>query len=120
MDDFDAVAAEISVSRYPLSVSSLAGLVAAGGRVPCSPVMSFALLYSLICVLLDALLTRRQSELRLRAEVLALLHQLRVLERQVRRPRWQPVDRFLLTAFSRVLPRPAWYVDLGPGCHQPL
>ncbi len=70
--------------------------------------MSFALLYSLVRVLLDALLTRRQSELRLRAEVLALRHQLRVLERQVRRPPWQPADRLLLTALSRVLPRPAW------------
>ena len=77
-------------------------------RVPCSSVMSFALLYSLVCFLLDALLTRRQSELRLRAEVLALRQQLRVLERQVRRPRWQPADRLLLTALSRALPRPAW------------
>ena len=41
--------------------------------------------YSLVRFLLDALLTRRQSELRLRAEVLALRHQIRVLERQVRR-----------------------------------
>ena len=70
--------------------------------------MSIALLYSLVRFLLDALLTRRQSELRLRAEVLALRHQLRVLERQVRRSRWQPADRLLLTALSRALPRPAW------------
>jgi hypothetical protein len=42
--------------------------------VPCSSVMSFALLYSLVRFLLDALLTRRQSELRLGAEVLALRH----------------------------------------------
>jgi hypothetical protein len=103
------------VSRYPLSVSSLAGLVAAGGRVPCSPVMSFALLYSLIRVLLDDLLTRRESELRLRAEVLALRHQLQVLERQVRRPRWQPADRPLLSALSRVLPR-----QPGPLCSSGL
>ena len=70
--------------------------------------MSFALLYSLVGFLLDTLLTRRQSELRLRAEVLALRHQIRVLERQVRRPHWQPADRLVLTALSRVLPRPAW------------
>jgi hypothetical protein len=37
--------------------------------VPCSSVMSFALLYSLVRFLLDALLTRRQSELTQRAEV---------------------------------------------------
>jgi hypothetical protein len=76
--------------------------------VSCSSVTSFALLYSLVRFLLDALLTRRQSELRIRAEVLALRHQLRVLERQLRRPRWQPADRLLLSALSRVLPRPAW------------
>ncbi len=50
----------------------------------------------------------RQSELRLQAEVLALRHQLRVLERQVRCLRRQRVDRPLLTALSRMLPRPAW------------
>src|SRR5439155_17157813 len=76
--------------------------------LPCSSSMFCALLYSLVRFLLDALLTRCQSELRLQAEVLALRHQLRVLERQVRRPRWQPVDRLLLTALSRILPRPAW------------
>jgi hypothetical protein len=70
--------------------------------------MSFAILYTLVRFLLDLLLVRRQSELKLRAEVLALRHQLAVLQRQVRRPRWQPSDRLLLTALSRVLPRPAW------------
>ena len=70
--------------------------------------MSFALIYSVVRFLLDALFTRHQSEIRLQAEVLALRHQLRVLERQVRRPRWQPVDRLLLIALSRLLPRPAW------------
>ncbi len=83
-------------------------MLRAAGRVPCSSVMSVALLYSLVRFLLDALLTRRQSELRLRAEVLALRQQLRVLERQVRRPRWQPADRLLLTALSRILPCPVW------------
>jgi len=34
-----------------------------------------------------------RSELQLRAEVLALRHQLRGLQRQVGRPRWQPPDR---------------------------
>jgi hypothetical protein len=70
--------------------------------------MSFALLYSLVRFLLDALLSGRQSELRLQAEVLALGHQLRVLQRQVQRPRWRPDDRLLLSALSRLLPRNAW------------
>ena len=33
---------------------------------------------------------------------------LRIFERQVRRPRWQPADRLLLTGLSRALPRSAW------------
>jgi hypothetical protein len=37
--------------------------------------MSFVLLYAVVRFLLDALLTHRQSEIRLRAEVLALRHQ---------------------------------------------
>ena len=37
--------------------------------------------------------------------MLALRHQLRVLERKVGKPAWQPVDRILLAALSRLLPR---------------
>ena len=56
----------------------------------------------------------RSGERGLRAEVLALRHQLRVLERQSGRPRWQPCDRLLLAAISRILTRPAWR-SLLPG-----
>jgi len=62
--------------------------------------MLFALLYAVVRFLLDALFTRRQSEIRLQAEVLALRYQLGVLQRQVRRPRWQPMDRLSLSALS--------------------
>ncbi len=55
--------------------------------------MSFVLLYAVVPFLLYGLLTHRQSEIRLRAEVLALRHQLRVPQRQIRRPRWQATDR---------------------------
>jgi hypothetical protein len=41
------------------------------GATPCSSVMSFAILYTLVRFLLDLLLVRRQSELKLQAEVLA-------------------------------------------------
>jgi hypothetical protein len=34
--------------------------------------------------------------------------QLAMLERQVGRPRWQPTDRLVLAALSRVLPRTDW------------
>ncbi len=70
--------------------------------------MLCSLAYSIVRLLLKILVVRGHSHARLRAEVLALRHQLRVLERQVGRPRWQPVDRILLTAASRILPGPAW------------
>jgi len=68
----------------------------------------FSLLYAVLHFLLEILIVRGRSRARLEAEVLALRHQLRVLERQVGRPRWQATDRLLLTALSRALPRPDW------------
>jgi putative transposase len=41
-------------------------------------------------------------------EILVLRHQLTVLRRQVPRPKFQPADRALLAAVSRVLPRAHW------------
>jgi putative transposase len=67
-----------------------------------------ALLYDLLRLLVEILIVRGRGDAQLRAEVLALRHQLGVLERQVGRPRWQPADRMLLAALSRALPRPAW------------
>ena len=68
----------------------------------------FALIYAVVHLLLEILIVRGRPKARLEAEVLALRHQLRVLERQVGRPRWQPADRLLLAAVSRFLPRPDW------------
>ena len=70
--------------------------------------MLLSLLYSLLRLVLDALILHRETDATLRVEVLALHHQLRVLERRVRRPRFQPADRVVLAALSRILPRPAW------------
>ena len=70
--------------------------------------MLYSLLYVVVRLLLEVLIVRGRSEARLRAEVLALRHQLAVLERQVGRPRWQPSDRLVLAAISRVLTRPGW------------
>lgn len=64
----------------------------------------FSLLYAVVHLLLEILIVRGRPTARLEAEVLALRHQLRVLERQVGRPRWQPADRLLLAAVSRVCP----------------
>jgi len=68
----------------------------------------YSFLYVVVRFLLETLIVRSRSQARLRAEVLVLRHQLAVLERQVGRPRWQPTDRLVLAALSRVLPRPDW------------
>ena len=64
--------------------------------------------YSLARVLLDAIATSRASEDELRAEVLALRRQVQVLERQIKRVRWEPGDRLILAALRERLPRSAW------------
>jgi transposase InsO family protein len=57
---------------------------------------------------LELVVLRRRSEREKEIEILLLRHQLRVLERQVGRPRLTQADRALLAAFSRVLSRQRW------------
>jgi hypothetical protein len=73
-----------------------------------SPVVLFSLAYAVVRLVLEALIVQGRANAGLRAEVLALRHQLRVLKRQAGRPRWRPCDRLLLVAISRILIRPAW------------
>ncbi len=54
------------------------------------------LTYQLIRFIADLVLVRTRSDAQLRAGVLALRHQLRVLERRVGKPAWQLGDRLLL------------------------
>jgi putative transposase len=67
-----------------------------------------SMLYSLIRVVLDAIATSHHNEAKLRAEVLALRQQVQVLERQIKRVRWEPADRMIQAALRERLPRSAW------------
>jgi transposase len=58
--------------------------------------------------LLELAVLRMRSQRAREIEILVLRHQLQVLERQVARPQLGTVDRALLAAFSRALPRSAW------------
>ncbi len=69
-------------------------------------VLSF--LYWMLRRLLELFVLRMRSEREKEIEILVLRHQLQVLERQVAHPQLRPVDRALLAAFSRALPRRSW------------
>jgi hypothetical protein len=84
-----------------------------GSNLPGCPIVLLALLYSVFRLLLDALIIGRRSDASLRLELLVLRHQLRVLERQVKRPRWRSADRLTLAGLSRGLPRPTWFCLLA-------
>lgn len=73
--------------------------------------MLFSLAYSLARFLAELLLIRHRSDAQLRAEVLALRHQFRILEHQACRPRWQPSDRLLLTSHCPITPQS--HIDLN-------
>jgi len=67
--------------------------------------MLLSLLYFLVCRLLGA--GGRRAEER-DIELLVLRHQVRVLQRQVKRPRFSRLDRNLFAATSARLPRGSW------------
>ena len=67
--------------------------------------MLFSLVYFLVRRLLEAG-GRRQDEKGI--ELLVLQHQLKVLQRQVQRPRLNRLDRVLLAAASRAMTRSSW------------
>lgn len=67
--------------------------------------MLFALLYLFLRRLAGLAVRSGSSDQSRDAEILVLRHQLKVLHRQVGRPRLRRRDRVLLAALSRALPR---------------
>jgi hypothetical protein len=71
-----------------------------------------SLLYWSLRRLVEPLVLQHRSEREKEIEILLLLHQLTVLERQDARPQLRQADRALLAAFSRVLQRKTWKTSL--------
>jgi len=65
-------------------------------------------LLSLIARAMAHVVTRSADDGSKDIEILVLRHQLKVLRRQVGRPRHRPVDRALLAVTARALPRDRW------------
>ncbi|MGH2767207.1 MAG: integrase [Actinomycetota bacterium] len=69
--------------------------------------MLFSLVYAIVRALLR-LLPARGIERSLEIELLVLRHELKILRRQVARPKLRRRDRLFLAAASRILPRERW------------
>jgi putative transposase len=65
-------------------------------------------LYLVVCRLLELMVLVGRGDRAKELEILVLRHELSILRRQVKRPRFEPHDRLLLAAFSRMLPRRYW------------
>jgi hypothetical protein len=67
-------------------------------RLPSAAVVMAPMFYSLVRIVVDLIAKSHGNEAKLRAEVLALRRQVQVLERQIKRARWEPGDRMILAA----------------------
>ena len=75
--------------------------------------MLVSALYVVVCRLLELIVLLGRGERAKELEILVLRHELSILRRQVGRPRFEPHDRLLLAALSRVLPRRSWNAFSG-------
>jgi putative transposase len=66
----------------------------------------FSLLYVLAGRLLALIVARGRGEASKDVELILLRHEISVLRRQTPRPRLEPADRLVMTAFARHLPGP--------------
>jgi hypothetical protein len=67
-----------------------------------------SVVYLIFCRLLELIVLLGRRERSKELEILVLRHELSILRRQVRQPRFEPHDRLLLAALSGVLPRRSW------------
>jgi len=67
-----------------------------------------SLVYLTLCRLFALVVLLCRSERSKELEILVLRHELAILRRQARQPQHRLVDRILLAALSRSLPRNAW------------
>jgi putative transposase len=71
--------------------------------------VALSLCYLALCRLLGLVRSSCRDELDKDIELMVLRHEVRILERQVHgRMRYRPVDRAILAALSRLLPRSGW------------
>jgi hypothetical protein len=68
--------------------------------------------YGLVRLVIDLLVLRGRKDRSKDVEILVLRHQLAVLQRQILRPRFEPDDRAILTALTRVLGCDRWRIFL--------
>jgi transposase InsO family protein len=67
-----------------------------------------SVVYLVFCRLLELVLLLGRRERAKELEILVLRHELSILRRQIKQPRFEPADRLLLAALGRVLPRRSW------------
>lgn len=67
-----------------------------------------SLVYVAVCRLFELAVLLGRGDRSKELEILVLRHELSILRRQDGRPRFEPRDRLLLAALSRVLPRRSW------------
>jgi len=67
-----------------------------------------SVVYVVACRLFELVVLLARGQRTKELEILVLRHELSILRRQVSRPRFEPRDRLVLAALSRVLPRRSW------------
>jgi hypothetical protein len=70
--------------------------------------MALSILYMMLRRVLELLAVMSRGEISKDVEILVLHHEIAVLRRQVKRPRYRPAERAWLSAPARLLPRPRW------------